>query len=100
LDKYPEDNTEPRLEKHCAPAIRAHMKDFLAAIASRGKPVADIEEGYISTTCCILGNIALQLGRTLAWDPVKGQVAQDDDANRLLRRPYRQPWVHPEPDRV
>ena len=100
LDKYPEDNTEPRLEKHCAPAIRAHMKDFLTAIASRGKPVADIEQGYISTACCILGNIALKLGRTLTWDAAQGQVAQDDEANRLLRRPYRQPWVHPEPDRV
>jgi predicted dehydrogenase len=100
LDKYPEDNTEPRLEKHCAPAIRYHMKDFLAAIASRGKPVADIEQGYISTACCILGNIALKVGRTLTWDEAKGQVAQDDEANRLLRRPYRQPWVHPEPDRV
>src|ERR1039458_10303550 len=34
LDKSPEDNTEPRLEKHCAPAIRAHMKDFLTGIVA------------------------------------------------------------------
>jgi predicted dehydrogenase len=100
LEQYPEDKTEPRLEKHCAPAIRAHMKDFLANIATRGKPVADIEQGYISTSCCILGNVALQLGRTLAWDPATGQVAGDDEANRLLRRPYRQPWVHPEPGKA
>ena len=100
LDKYPEDNTEPRLEKHCAPAIRAHMRDFLAAIASRGKAVADIEQGYISTSCCILGNMALKLGRTLEWDAANGKVARDDEANRLLRRPYRQPWVHPEAERV
>ena len=45
LDKYPEDNTEPQIEKHVAPAIRYHMKDFLAAIDARSKPVADIEEG-------------------------------------------------------
>ena len=49
LDEYPEDKTEKDLEKHVAPAIRAHMKDFLAAIQTRGKPVADIEQGYIST---------------------------------------------------
>jgi len=100
LDKYPEDNTEPRLEKHCAPAIRAHMQDFLRAIATRGKPVADIEEGHISTSSCILGNIALTLGRTLAWDSAAGRVARDDEANAMLRRLYRQPWVHPEPNRV
>jgi len=76
------------------------MKDFLAAIASRGKPVADIEQGYISTACCILGNLALKLGRTLRWDAAKGQVAADEEANGLLRRPYRQPWVHPEVDGV
>ncbi len=100
LEQYPEDKTEKRLEKHCAPAIRYHMLDFLEAIATRGKPVADIEEGHISTTSCILANLAMQLGRTLAWDAEKGQVVGDDEANRLLRRPYRGPWVHPEPGSV
>ena len=97
LEQYPEDKTEPRLEKHVAPAIRFHMKDFLAAIDSRGKPVADIEQGFISTVSCILANNALKLGRTLSWDPRKNQVVNDAEANRLLRRPYRKPWVHPEP---
>jgi predicted dehydrogenase len=100
LEQFPEDKTEPRLEKHVAPAIRYHMKDFLAAIDSRGKPVADIEQGYISTASCILANSALKLGRTLTWDPGKQRVVNDDEANRLLRRPYRQPWVHPEPEQV
>ncbi len=97
LDQFPEDKTEKDLEKHVAPAIRAHMKDFLRAIANRSKPVADIEQGYISTTSCILANLSMQLGRSLAWDPVKGRIIGDDEANRLLRRPYRSPWVHPEP---
>jgi predicted dehydrogenase len=97
LEQYPEDKTEPRLERHVAPAIRRHMLDLLAAIEKRGRPVADVEEGAISTACCILGNIAAQLGRTLTWDPAKWQVVGDEEANRLLRRPYRKPWVHPEP---
>jgi len=97
LEQFPEDKTEPRLEKHCAPAIRHHMQDFLAAIAARGKPVADIEEGHVSTASCILANLAVQLGRSLTWDPKAGRVAGDEEANRMLRRPYRAPWVHPEP---
>jgi predicted dehydrogenase len=97
LDKYPEDKTEKDLEKHVAPAIRGHMNDFLKAIANRGKPVADIEEGHISTASCILANLSMQLGRTLTWDSAKQQVVGDDEANKLLRRPYRKPWAHPEP---
>jgi predicted dehydrogenase len=100
LEQYPEDKTEKDLERHVAPAVRHHMLDLLAAIASRGKPVADIEEGYISTASCILANIALQLGRTLTWDADKGRVVGDEEANRLLRRPYRQPWIHPEIESV
>src|SRR5207253_1305285 len=96
LEQYPEDKTEKDLEKHCAPAIRGHMKDLLKNIATRGKPVADIEQGYISTTSCILANLSMKLGRSLAWDPVKGKIVGDDEANRLLHRPYRSPWKHPE----
>jgi predicted dehydrogenase len=97
VDKYPEDRTEADLELHAAEANRAHQRDFLKAIAARGKPVADIEEGHISSSSCILANISMQLGRALTWDPVKHQVVGDEEANKLLRRPYRAPWVHPEP---
>ncbi len=96
----PHEATEPRFERHAAAANRAHQRNFLEAVASRGKPVADIEEGYISSASCILANIALQLGRTLTWDAGKQRVVNDNEANRLLRRPYRQPWTHPEPETV
>jgi predicted dehydrogenase len=95
-DQYPEDKTEKDLELFAASAVRGHMRDFLRAIASRGRPVADIEEGHISTASCILANQALQLGRSLSWDAEKQQVSGDDEANKLLRRTYRKPWVHPE----
>ena len=95
LEQFPEDKTEKDLEKQCAPAIRRHMQDWIAAIGTRGKPVADIEEGHISTASCILGNLSMQLGRTLAWDAAAGRVVGDAEANRLLARKYRAPWVHP-----
>ena len=95
LEQYPEDKTEKDLERHVAPAIRQHMKDWLRAVESRGRPVADIEQGHISTTSCILANLSLRLGRSLTWDPEKQRVVRDEEANRLLRRPYRKPWVHP-----
>lgn len=100
LDKYPEDNTEKDLEKHVAPAVRGHMLDLLANIESRGRPVADIEQGHISSASCILANVALQVGRTLVWDPKSHRVIGDNEANKLLARTYREPWVHPTPESV
>jgi predicted dehydrogenase len=94
-EKYPEDVTEKGIELNAAPATRLHMLDFLAAIEKRGRPVADIEEGHISTASCILANMAVQLGRPLSYDPVKRVVTGDAEATRLLRREYRAPWRHP-----
>ena len=99
-EKYPEDRTEKDLERHVAPAIRYHMLNFLQAVDERSKPVADIEQGYISTASCILANNAMQLGRTIQWDAAKQQAIGDEEANRLLRRTYRHPWQHPEPHTV
>ena len=50
----------------------------------------------ISSVSCILANLSMRLGRTLQWDPVKGEIVGDAEANKLLRRAYRAPWVHPE----
>ena len=96
LDQYPEDRTEKDLEQHVAPAIRVHMLDFLKSIQERSKPVADIEQGHISTASCILANMSLELGRSLTWDPLQGKIVGDEAANQMLRRAYRAPWVHPE----
>ena len=95
LDQYPEDRTEKDLERHVAPAIRGHMVDFLNAIESRGKPVADIEQGHISTASCILANMSMELGRALSWDAQKGEILKDAEANQKLARAYRSPWNHP-----
>jgi hypothetical protein len=71
------------------------MRDFLAAIEKRSRPVADIEEGHISTASCILANIAMETGRPVVYDPQKRLVVDDREATRLLRREYRKPWKHP-----
>lgn len=100
FEQYPEDRTEKDLERHVAPAIRGHMKDLLACIESGGRPVADIEEGHMSTTACILANHSMQLGRSLRWDNAAGRVVNDEQANQLLARQYRAPWTHPDPKNV
>ncbi len=94
-DRYPEDKNEKDLEQHVAAAIRVHMLDFLKSIQDRSKPIADIEQGHISTASCILANISMDLGRTIQWDSAKHVAVGDAEATARLKRPYRAPWVHP-----
>jgi len=99
-EKYPEDVSEKDIELHAAPATRGHMLDFLEAIANKSRPVADIEEGHISTASCILANLSMDLKRPLAYDPVKREVSGDPEATRLLQRAYRDGYQRPHPDTV
>ena len=94
-DQFPADKTEKRIEIHAAPATRRHFRNLLACIADGSKPVADIEQGHISSASCILANIALGLGRPLSYDPATRSVPGDAEATAALRRPYRAPWRHP-----
>jgi predicted dehydrogenase len=92
-EKYPEDLEEEGIELHAAPATRAHMVDWLAAIDGGSKPVSDIQEGYCSTVSCILGNLALRAGHPLSYDPASRSLVSGED--HLLARTYRPPYVHP-----
>ena len=100
-EKYPEDLKEPNIELNAAPATRLHMLDFLSAIENKTRPVADIEEGHISTASCILANISMNLGgRALVYDPSKRIVVNDQAATAMLQRKYRDLWKHPQPGTV
>lgn len=94
-EKYPEDVNEKGIELNAAPATRLHMLNFLEAITSKGRPVADIEEGHISTASCILANISMQTGRPVIYDPKSRIIKNDREATALLQRPYRGNWQHP-----
>jgi hypothetical protein len=48
--------------------------------------------GYHSCTVVNMGVIALQLGRTLHFDPATQQFIDDEAANRLINQPMRAPW--------
>ncbi len=94
-EKYPEDVTEKDIELHVASATRAHLSNFMAAVASGDRPVADIEQGYISSASCIVANLSLELGRPLSYDPHRRIIVNDPEANSLLSREYRNGWERP-----
>jgi predicted dehydrogenase len=99
-EKYPEDLEHKETEVFAAPANRRHLLEFVQARLEGRRPSADIEEGHISSACCILANLSMELGRSLRWDAEAEKVIGDDEANRRLASPYRAPWTHPTPDSV
>ncbi len=69
-----------------------HHLDWLQSIQTRQPAVTTPEEAHRSTSACILGWIAMKLGRKLRWDPHKEAFAGDDEANAMLTRPQRAPY--------
>jgi predicted dehydrogenase len=82
------------------PTEDAHVLDFLKARETRSRPVADIEQGHISSAMCSLANLSLELGRPVAYDPKTRTIPGDAEATARLARPYRAPWIHPTPETV
>ena len=72
-----------------------HVKNFLDCMKSRARPASDVEIGHDSMIACHLGNMAQRLGRMVKWDPEKEAVIGDAEAQRMVNRPYRAPWVLP-----
>jgi predicted dehydrogenase len=74
-----------------------HFRNWLAAVRSRriGDLTAEIEDGHWSSALCHLANIAQRTKRTVSFDPNKECFIGDEEANRLLSREYRAPFVVP-----
>ncbi|RUL87181.1 Gfo/Idh/MocA family protein [Tautonia sociabilis] len=69
-----------------------HQRNFLDCVRSRSQPFAPAEAGHRTATICHLNNIAMLVGKPLAWDPETEQVTNCEEANRLLSPTMRKPW--------
>jgi hypothetical protein len=70
-----------------------HSPQFPESVRTRERPIRDVEIGCSSVTVCLLGEIVTRLNRPLKWDHAKGQFVNDTEADDLVRRPMRSPWV-------
>jgi len=69
-----------------------HKTNFVECIKSRAETIAPAEVAHRSCSACVLGDIAMRLGRKLRWDPEKEQFIGDSEANKMVSRPMRSPW--------
>lgn len=73
-----------------------HIKNFLECVRSRQMPNTEVEIGHHSTIVSHLGNIAYRTKRIIRWDAERERIIGDAEADALLRRTYRKPYVLPE----
>jgi len=79
-------------ELHLFTCAAGEHRNFLDCVKSRKDPYFPAEIGHRCCSVAHIGNIAMELGRKLKWDPVKEEFPGDDVANRMRRRAMRQPW--------
>ncbi len=73
----------------------AHMAEFLKAVQARQQPGCVIQDAYASTAAVKLAMIAYDTGSRITWDAPSERIPDNPAAAKLLKREYRQPWVHP-----
>ncbi len=75
-----------------------HFANFIDCVRSRdaSKLNGPVETAHTSSALAHLGNIAFRLDQVLEFDPVTEKFKGDEEANRMLTRPYRAPFVVPE----
>lgn len=72
-----------------------HCQNFLDCIKDGKNPNGDIEIGHLSSSLSHLGNIASKTGKGFMFDPKAEKVIGDEQANKFVRREYREHWGTP-----
>ncbi len=67
--------------------------NWLECVRSRKEPIAPVEIGHRACSTCLLHHMAMKTKRKLYWDPEKERFKNDDEANAMLSRPQRAPYL-------
>ena len=75
------------------PRIRSHHAEWVEACKT-GKPTgSNFDYAGALTEANHLGNVAYRVGKKLEWDPVKLKAKNAPEADRLIRKQYRNGWM-------
>lgn len=66
---------------------------FVSIIKGKENELCPLDEAIVSDTISHMGDIAIRTGRKVNWDPVKGEVIGDPEANKLYFRDMRSPYI-------
>jgi len=93
-------SSDPAIIKSVIGADEIHLHEskeqhgnWLECIISRKEPISPVEMGHRACSTCLIHDMAMVLKRKLYWDPVKERFNNDDEANSMLSRPQRSPYM-------
>ncbi|MCD6355437.1 MAG: hypothetical protein J7L95_07800, partial [Prolixibacteraceae bacterium] len=66
---------------------------FVDVVKGDIQEVCPVNEAILSDCVSHMGDIAIRTGRKITWNPQKGEVENDDEANRLFIRKMRKPFT-------
>jgi len=66
--------------------------EWVEAIRGGQEASCNFDWASILTEAVLLGNIAIRTGRTLSWDAENMKFANDSNANKYVKEPYRSGW--------
>ena len=81
------------VEKGAYESQSAHRRIWIDAVKAHVDPNCPVETGHTSCTVCNLGNIAIQLGRPVRWNPIVQKFMDDPEATKLLHYKYREGYT-------
>jgi predicted dehydrogenase len=71
----------------------SHMENFINCVKDRSTPISDVFTHHRSVSSCHLSNLAILLGRKLAWDPAAEDFVGDAEASSMVSRKQRKPYT-------
>jgi predicted dehydrogenase len=86
---------DPQLQEPDGHNLALLWAEFLAALDEKRAPISGIETAHRASVLPLLGMISWRVGRSINWDAAREQIVGDPEAEALLSRPYRAPWVYP-----
>lgn len=93
----PEGNflTEVEAPPESIPPSPGHEREWLDCIKSREQPSCSVNYHDKVNLALTLANVSYQLGRSVQFDSTTEKIIGDEQAARLARPEYRDPWVFP-----
>ena len=97
-ETYLGEKREPGPKNSASGELDLHFANFIEAVRTRNKNLlhGPVETAHCSAGLAHLGNIAFRLGRQLEFDPKTERFKNDAEADAMLTRKYRAPYVVPE----